>query len=98
MSNAPRWRPRPPAIAAALAAALVAVALALGPLSAVFESPSFVERISFVNPTEYHLSIDATDGGRGGWVSVGMAPKGSTSVHTETVDQGDVWIFRFSGQ
>ncbi|HEX7166603.1 MAG TPA: hypothetical protein VF230_06455 [Acidimicrobiales bacterium] len=78
--------------------ALVVAGLAVGPLSTLVEGPSFVARITFVNPSEYDLSVDATDGTRDGWVSVGTARKESTTSHEAIIDQGEVWIFRFTGQ
>ena len=85
-------------IAAALVAAAVLLALALGPLAGLFYSPSFVPRVTFVNTTAYDISIDATGAERDGWLLVGTAQKNSTTVVEGTIDQGDVWIFRFSGQ
>lgn len=82
----------------AVAAVLVLLELVLGSLLVILESPSFVPRVTFVNPSEYDLSIDSTNDGRDGWVSLVTARRRSTTVLEETFDQGDVWIFRFAGQ
>lgn len=79
-------------------AALVLLGATLGPLSVLVESPSFIPRITFVNPSEYDLAIDATGAEREGWVSVGTARRESRTTHEDTIDHGDVWIFRFAGQ
>lgn len=92
---------RPPTVAPAIAAVLaglVLLGLVLGPLSTLFERPSIVPRITFINPSEYDLAIEATDDGRDGWVSVGTARRKSTTIQEEIIDQGDVWIFRFAAQ
>ena len=86
-----------PTIAAVLGAVAL-IALVVGPFTALFESPSFVDEITFANPTEYHLLIEVTGAERDGWMSVGTAQRSSTTVVEETIDQGNVWIFRFSGQ
>lgn len=49
-------------------------------------------------PERVHLSIDSTNDGRDGWVSLATARRRSTTALEETFDQGDVWIFRFAGQ
>jgi hypothetical protein len=72
------------------------VALVLS--SRLIEGPSHVDRLSFINPTVYDLHVDATDGARQGWVPLGTARRGETTAVEEVLDQGDAWIFRFSGQ
>lgn len=89
------------AAAAAVAALLVGAALfalATGPLSAFLDTPSFIDRITFVNESEYDISIDVTTSSRDGWLSVGTAQRRATSAHEEVIDQGGVWIFRFAAQ
>ncbi|HVM03768.1 MAG TPA: hypothetical protein VM242_01225 [Acidimicrobiales bacterium] len=62
------------------------------------DAPHLVDRLTVENPTGYDISIDATDHRRQGWVRLGTAHRGTTSTFEEIVDQGDVWIFRFSAQ
>lgn len=62
------------------------------------DSPHLVDRLTVENPTGYDISIDATDHRRQGWVGLGTARRGTTSTFAEILDQGDVWIFRFSAQ
>jgi hypothetical protein len=61
-------------------------------------SPTFIHRITVVNPTRYTLEVEATDATHDGWTSVTIANKDSTTVAEEVIDQGSVWILRFSAQ
>jgi hypothetical protein len=42
------------------------------------------------------VSIDVTDQDRDGWVGVGTVGREPEHGFLEVVDQGEVWIFRFS--
>lgn len=79
------------AVAGVVVAMLVAVPRFL-------DSPHLVDRLAVENPTGYDISIEVTDQRRRGWVAVGTAQRATTSAFEEIVDQGDVWIFRFSTQ
>lgn len=68
------------------------------PLGRHLEGGPFVARISFVNPTAYDLRIEVTDTSRQGWAPVVTAQRTATTVAERVLDQGDVWIFRFSAQ
>jgi hypothetical protein len=71
--------------------AIVAVAQAAAP-------PPTVDRIAFVNPTAYDLSIDVTSARRDGWMPVVLASRHRATVIREVVDHGDTWIFRVEAQ
>ena len=79
------------AVAAVVAVMLVAVPRFL-------DSPHMVDRLTVENPTGYDISIDATDHRRRAWVGLGTVHRGTTSTFEEILDQGEVWIFRFSAQ
>lgn len=98
MSTPTARRTNAPAAAVALFVGVALVALTIGPLSNFLEGPSLVERITFVNDSEYDVSIDVTASARDGWMSVGTAQRRSTSFHEKVIDQGGVWIFRFAAQ
>ena len=87
-----------PIVAVAVVVGLALLALAMGPLSGLLEGPSFVDRIAFVNQSEYDIAVEVTSETRDGWLSVGTAQRRATSVRREIIDQGDVWIFRFAAQ
>ena len=77
-------------VAATIATALVA--------DRIFVPPSRIERISFENPTDYHLRIEVRGEERDGWTALGTAPAGQTKEVGEVLDVGPVWVFRFSSQ
>lgn len=90
-----------PGTAKGLAGAVVIVAAAtvifVG-LSRLVAPPTFVDRLTFVNPTEYDLDVEVTDSERKGWLAVGTARKNQATTMEDTIDQGEVWIFRFAAQ
>lgn len=83
-------------IGAALAVLLAVVGLTY--LVGLSGSPTTVGRITFVNPTDYSLDVDVSDGMGSGWAPAGFAPKQSTGVVEEVLDKDDVWVFRFDAQ
>lgn len=76
----------------------VTVVIVLIAVPRLLDSPPLVDRLVVGNPSGYDVSIEATDARRRGWVAVGTAQRGTTSTFEEIVDQGDIWIFRFSAQ
>ena len=93
-------RPRPRGWNIALLVGIVVVAaVALPPLFALLEPPPrMVDAISFENPTRYDLTIESTGADRRGWAPVGTARRGQRTTVEGVIDQGRVWIFRFSAQ
>ncbi len=90
-----------PGTAKGVAAAVVivaAVAIVFIGLSRLLASPPFVDRLTFVNPTEYDLHVEVTDARREGWLAVGTVRKNQTTTMEDTIDQGEVWTFRFAAQ
>lgn len=77
---------------------LVLALAAIVPATRLLDLPPFIERITVMNPTVYDIGIEVTGRDRDGWVAVGTARRESTSVFEAILDQGDVWIFRFSAQ
>lgn len=74
------------------------LALVLPLLARLTAVPSFVDRISFDNRSEYDVSIRLTGEERDGWLIVGTARREATTTMEEIIDQGDVWIFGFFAQ
>lgn len=72
-------------------AAIAAIAQSAAP-------PPTIDRIAFVNPTAYDLSIDVTTARRDGWTPVVIASRHHATIAREVVDQGDTWTFRFEAQ
>ncbi|MBW3643302.1 MAG: hypothetical protein KY447_10350 [Actinobacteria bacterium] len=76
----------------------VALVAAMVPIGRLLERPPVVDQVAFENPTRYDITIEVTDGQRHGWMSVGMARRQTTTTFEQVLDQGEVWIFRFSAQ
>lgn len=64
----------------------------------VFVDPSRAEHVSFENRSVYAMEVEVTSARRDGWLRLGTAERGSTTVVSDVVDQGDEWIFRFGSQ
>jgi hypothetical protein len=63
-------------------------------LSACSEE-AFVDVVTIVNDTAYSATVDVTDEGRNGWLTLTKVGPRSTYSAEGVIDQGDVWIFRF---
>jgi hypothetical protein len=59
--------------------------------------PSRVD-LQISNPTDYDLTVYATDEGRDGWDTLGTVERGVTTTMQDAFDRGDVWVLRFRGQ
>lgn len=77
-----------------VAAAIVVLVL----LARFLDEASFIERISFDNPTPYDLSVEVSDGSGDVRIAVGTARRNETTILEEVFDVGDAWVFRFGAQ
>jgi hypothetical protein len=59
-------------------------------------SPSFVNRLTIVNPTPYQIDVETTGIGRSVSITVGSVPREQTKTFEDVLDQGEEWIFRFA--
>lgn len=73
-----------------------AAAASGGPL--LLRGPTFVDKLSIVNPSEYDIHVEASGNERQGWTSVTTADRDSTTDALDVIDQGALWVFRFSAQ
>ena len=58
-------------------------------------SPSFVDRVTIVNPTPYQINVEVSGAGRDIGIGLGAVPREQTKTFEDVLDQGDQWIFRF---
>ena len=77
-------------------AAGIGLLLAVGFLPPAMEAPPHVERITIHNPHEWSAAVEASGASRRGWVGIGEVDKKATLDFGEVLDQGPVWVFRFS--
>jgi len=75
---------------------LVAVVAAVLVGERLTPSPSVVDRLTVVNPTVYHLEIDAVGVGRSHSVAIGPIGRNQIKSFEGVIDQGREWIFRFA--
>jgi major membrane immunogen (membrane-anchored lipoprotein) len=75
--------------------ALLVLAVAGSTLLGTCSGPDFVERVTFVNDSEYSAHTQVTDGQRSGWIGLTTVRPESTTTVERVIDQGEVWVFRF---
>lgn len=74
---------------------LALICLAVVTLGAGCAEVSFVERVVIVNNTIYEPHVQVR-GSTGGWLLLTTVPPRSTREVREVIDQGDLWVFRFT--
>jgi hypothetical protein len=96
---ATRPRPAPSQSRRNLDMALIAAAVAVLALLVVMPAtrlPSFVDRVTIVNPHPWSVHVDVTGDGRDGRVALaGVGPERTRTV-TAVIDHGETWIFEFA--
>ncbi len=77
-------------------AGIAVAALALVVVVPATRPPSFVDRVTIVNPHAW--SIEVSMGGRegGGLIGVGTVGREQNQTFEEVMDQGPSWIFHFA--
>jgi len=82
-------------LAAATAVWLAVVVLLVVP---ALRLPPDVDRIAIENPHAWpvHVEVSDADAGADGWLGVGTVDTDHENRFHSVVDQGDVWVFRFS--
>ena len=57
--------------------------------------PSFVDRVTIVNPHEYTVHAEVSDGSSG-WLNLGGVDRESEDTTGQVIDMGERWVFRFT--
>lgn len=55
-----------------------------------------VDHITIRNGSPYSLTVSVADRGRDGYVDLGVVPREGEQTFTQVLDQGDLWVFRFT--
>jgi hypothetical protein len=76
-------------------AAIVAAAIALVLLSSLLARPDHVPELEVRNPHEWHATVAVSSPGEGS-VGLGRVTRQSDRTFHDVLDQGDVWIVRFT--
>lgn len=79
-------------------AAVVACFLALRLLVPLFEGPGHVDRLVVVNPTDYEITVAASEPGERARSPLGSVDPGEEATFERIVDQGGEWVFHFRSQ
>ena len=74
--------------------ASIAVGVLLSLVGVSCGDPSFVDRITIVNPYEYDVPAEVSDGSSG-WLHLGTIERESEDTIEQVADMGERWIFRF---
>jgi hypothetical protein len=82
-------------LAAATVVWLAVVVLLVAP---ALRLPADVDRIAIENPHAWpvHVEVSGAAAGADGWLGVGAVDPDHENGFQSVVDQGDVWVFRFS--
>jgi hypothetical protein len=54
--------------------------------------------LTIVNGSDYELTVEAARPGDSSWTPVTIVDPRQSGRQARTIDQGDQWVFRFSGQ
>ena len=57
--------------------------------------PSYVERVTVANPTDYPADVAVAGEEGAGWLSLGIVEANDEKTFARVIDQGDSWVFRF---
>lgn len=81
-----------------VAAIILAAGAAAFGAPLLLRGPTFVAKISIVNPSEYDIQVEVSgDEGKSSMILTTAGQKATTAA-VDVVDQGPSWVFRFSAQ
>jgi hypothetical protein len=75
---------------------VIASATLLFIVAAGCTEPRHVDHITIRNGSPYSLTVSVADRGRDGYLALGVVPRDGEQTFTEVLDQGDLWVFRFT--
>lgn len=85
-----------PKVVIGVVVAIASVALLFSVAQGLVRSQPFVDRVTIVNPTPYHLEVETVGVGRPHGVRLGAVGRERTKTIFDVLDQGREWIFRFT--
>ena len=72
------------------------VVVALLVAASALRLPAHVDEVTIDNPHDWPAHVQVTDADRDGWLGVGTVGPETEQGFLDIVDQGEIWIFRFS--
>jgi len=94
LTRAPQSRPALDGVVRAIPLVLGGAVVILV-LSWLVRGPEFVDRVTIANQTAFYVDVDVA-GSDGRVLALTYVPAGDTKAVRGVIDQGDVWVFRFS--
>jgi hypothetical protein len=79
-------------------ASAAAGVLALVLLTQLLAGPSFVSRVTVINPTAYRIDITVSRPGEADVMPLATVERNAAIGVGDVIDQGAEWVFRFSAQ
>lgn len=77
-------------------AACVGFVVVLAMLLWATRTPGHVPSITIENPHQWSSAVEAAGESRPGWLGIGAVDATATKTFGEVLDQGPIWVFRFS--
>jgi hypothetical protein len=93
--SAPAQGPKPAVLIGIVSAVAGAIALALL-VRVLIPSVPFVDRVTVVNPTVFHVEVEVGSIEDAGGLVLGAVAREQTQSFADVLDQGRRWVFRFS--
>ncbi|MGQ0617799.1 MAG: hypothetical protein ACT4PW_12550 [Acidimicrobiia bacterium] len=78
-------------------ALMLAVVVPLGAAVVALRDPATVG-LQISNPTAYAITVEVDDGQAQGLLPVAVIDRRASRAFEHVIDQGDTWVFHFSGQ
>jgi hypothetical protein len=75
---------------------VVVAAVPLFIMAAGCTEPRHVDHITIRNTSPYSLTVSVADRARDAYLGLGVVPREGQRTFTEILDQGDLWVFRFT--
>ena len=69
---------------------------AMAVVAPLLRTPAHVDQVIVDNPSAWAVDIHASDENADGWVAIGTVEREHEQTFRGVLDQGDIWIFRFS--
>ena len=76
--------------------ALVGAAIVLAAIQWLLAEPSKVSSVHLVNSSDLDVRVEVSGQDRDSWLGLAVLPAGATRTVQGVLDQGDVWVFRYS--
>jgi hypothetical protein len=75
---------------------VIASAMLLLIIAAGCTEPRHVDHITIRNGSPYSLTVSVAGRDRDGYLGLGVVPREGEQTFTAVLDQGDLWVFRFT--